>query len=265
MSPKLKDRIITYEEVANFKLLNRVPLIININGRSFSKVTSLLGKPFSTEFAQVMYSCLLKLVQEIDGAVFGYSFNDEMIIAVRNDQNLDTAPWYENNVQKIVSISSSLATLQFNNFANSIDMNLHGDAVFTAQTFIVPNIMEAINVMVSKQQYAFQSSVQLACLYGLLNKKYNKNDIKEMLSGTSYDEKINLLLQECNIDFNEYPAAFRRGVACYRSPAVIQSNGQQSIKNKWVLDPEIPIFTKEHSFLGQIFQSGSDILRKDSF
>lgn len=259
---KLKDRISGYEEAAQFKLLNRVPLIITINGRSFSKVTSLLEKPFSKEFAQCMYSCLIRLIQEIDGAVFGYSFNDEIVIVVRNDQNLETAAWYDNQIQKIVSITSSLVTLYFNNYANSIDMNVHGEAAFTAQVFAVPNETEAINVMISKQQQAFQTAVQSACLYELI-KKFNKNDIKEMLSGTSYDEKINLLSQECGINFNDYPLAFRRGVACYRSPQVVQYNGTESIKNKWVLDAEIPIFTREHSFLSQIFHTGNDILRKE--
>lgn len=260
-SIKLKDRISGYEEAAQFKLLNRIPLIITVNGRAFSKVTSLLEKPFSTQFAQCMYACLLKLVQEIDGAIFGYCFNDEIVIMVRNDQNLETNSWYDNNVQKIVSVVSSLMTLQFNNYANSIDMNLMGDAIFLAEIFAVPNITEAINVMVSKQQLAFQTSVQSACFYELI-KKYNKNDITEMLSNMSYDEKINLLQQECGVDFNEYSLAFRRGAACYRSPTVVNYNGEENIKNKWILDIEIPIFTKEHSFLSQIFKTGSDIFRK---
>lgn len=260
MPPKLKDRIAGYEEASRYKLLSRVPLILTINGRSFSKVTSLLDKPFCKEFAQCIYSCLMKVVQEVDGAVFGYCFNDEIVLVVKNDQSLETTPWYDNDIQKITSIAASMTTLHFNNYANSIDMNLHGDAVFTASVFAVPNITEAINVMVGKQQFAFQSSLQAACLYELI-KKFNKNDIKEMLAGTSYDEKINLLHQECGINYNDYSIAFRRGIACYRAPQVVQFNGAESIKNKWILDANIPIFTKEHSFLGQIFNSGSDILR----
>lgn len=264
MPPTLKDRILEYEKPASEKFLIKVPVIIIVNGRSFSKVTSLIDKPFSTEFLGCMASCLEKLVQEIDGAVFGYSFNDEIVIIARNDQTLETVPWYDNNIQKMVSAAASLVTLQFNNYANSVDMNLHGDAVFLAKSFIVGNIPEAINVVVSKQQQAFHTSIQYACLYEML-KKYNKNDIKEMLSGNSNDEKIALLQQECGVDFNEYPVAFRRGVACYRAPTVVNYAGEQTTKHKWVLDVNIPIFTKEHSFLGQILKAGSDIIRKDSF
>lgn len=260
---KLKDRISSYQEAAAHKLLGKLPIIMVVNGRSFSKLTSLLDKPFSNLIAECMCSTLLRLTQEVDGAIFGYSFNDEMVIIARNDQNLDTAPWYDNDIQKISSIVSSISTLHFNNYANSLDLNLMGEPVFTTNVFAVPNIMEAINVMVSKQQQAFQSAIHFACLYELL-KKYDKNDIKEMLSGTGQDEKIQLLQQECGVDFNEYPLAFRRGVACYRAPKLLHFDNTEIIKNKWTLNTEIPIFTKEHAFLSQIFKTGVDIFRKES-
>lgn len=259
---KLKDRIDTYSEASTYKLIGKLPIITVVNGRTFTKLSALLEKPFSNALAQCLYSALIALVQEIEGAVFGYTFNDELIIISRNDQTLETQPWYDNDVQKIASVSASLATLQFNNYAATLDLNFMGDPVFYTQVFAVPNIAEAINVLVAKQQQAFQTSVHFACFYELL-KKYDKNDIKEMLAGTTIDDKINLLQQECNIDFNEYPIAFRRGVACYRAPKVIVFEGKETIKNKWVLNTDLPIFTKEHSFLGSIFKNGSDILRKN--
>lgn len=257
---KLKERIVAYENAADTKLLPRLPLIITINGRSFSKITSLLDKPYCSKFSECMNSSMLRLVNEVDGAVFAYSFNDEIIIVVRNDQTLETLPWYDNKIQKIASATASITTLHFNNCAASIDLNLMGDPIFLAKAFVVPNITEAINVMVSKQQQSFQSSIHFACFYELL-KKYNKEEIREMLSGTSLDEKIDLLLQECNVDFNEYPLEFRRGVACYRSPKIVDGG---TIKHKWILNSEIPIFTRDHSFLGNIFKGGYDIVRHDS-
>lgn len=259
----LKDRIESYKQAANYKLLGRLPLVIVVNGRSFSKLTSLMDKPFSTQIAECMCATLLRLTQEVDGAVFGYSFNDEIVLITRNDQNLDTNPWYDNDIQKIASVVSSISTLHFNNHANALDLNLIGEPVFTTNVFAVPNVMEAINVMVSKQQQAFQSSIHFACLYELL-KKYDKNEIKDMLAGTGQDEKIQLLLQECDVDFNEYPSIFRRGVACYRTPKVFHVDNTDVIKNKWTLNTELPIFTREHSFLNQIFKTGVDIVRKEN-
>jgi len=257
-SSKLKDRVESYIESTDFRILNRVPVVVVINGRAFSKLTSLLDKPFCEKFSESMISTMLKLCSEIEGSLFGYHFNDEIVIISRNDQGTDTSPWYDNKLQKICSITSSIATLHFNNVSSGL--NLMGEGLFTSQVFPVPTIAEAINTFVYKQQQNFHLSIQSACFYELL-KTHNRNTIKDMLSGLSVDEKVDLLQQECNIDFHEYPIAFRRGVAAYKVPKVVGD----VMKNKWSINDDLPIFTKDQSFLSNIFKNGADIFRKDSF
>ena len=82
-----------------------------------------------------------------------------------------------------------------------------------------------------------------------------------MLSGLTSDEKIDLLLQECDINFNDYPIAFRRGAASYRAPKLINND---IVKNKWIINEELPIFTQDNSFLVNIVKNGADLIRKDS-
>lgn len=258
---KLKDRILSYQEATDYKLLSRVPLIISINGRAFSKSTELLDKPYCPKFAECIVSTTLKLCTEVEGAIFAYHHNDEIVIAVRNDQNPDSIPWYDNKLQKICSVTAALATRHFNKNVENVGLNVVGDPIFTSQVFVVPTIAEAINTMVYSQQYNFHTSIQFACMYELL-KKYDKNTIKDMLSGLSVDEKIDLLSQECGIDFNEYPITFRRGVACYKIPKI---NNEGTMKNKWIINPNLPIFAKDQSFLSNIFKNGADIFRTGSF
>lgn len=258
---KLKDRIASYQEASDYKLLNRVPLVISINGRGFAKGTELLDKPFCPKFAECILSTTLRMCNEIEGALFAYQYNDEIVILARNDQTPDTTPWYDNRLQKICSVTSSVATMHFNKCAGAIDLNLSGEPIFNSHVFMVPNIMEAINTMIYKQQSNFHSSIQFACFYELL-KKYDKNTIKEMLAGLSTDEKIDLLRQECNIDFNSYPTSFRRGAACYKIPRVMDGG---LMKNKWVINKDLPIFTKDQSFLSNIFKNGADIFRQEGF
>lgn len=256
---KLKDRIDSYRESSDYKLLGRIPLVICINGRNFAKTTALLDKPYDIKLSECMHSTMLRLCNEIEGVLFAYHFNDEIILVSRNDQSIETTPWFDNKLQKICSITSSIATSHFDDCASSISLNLSGDPIFYSQIFNVPNIVEAINTIIFKQQNNFLYSIQSACLYELL-KKYEKNTIKEMLSGLSMDEKIDLLKQECNIDFNDYPTSFRRGVACYKIPKIVN----ESVKNKWFINNELPIFTKDQSFLTNIFKHGSDIFREAS-
>jgi len=255
---KLKDRIESYMEASNNKLLARLPVVIVVNGRSFNKATSFLDKPFSKEFADNMLSATVKLCMEVEGSLFAYQYNDTIVIISRNDQNKETLPWYDNRIQKISSIASSLATQQFHEHMNSSDLNMMGDVLFTAQTFAVPNISEAINTIIYYQQKNFHISIQFACIYELL-KSYDKSTIKEMLADLGTDEKIDLLQQECDIDFNAYPQSFRRGIACYKIPKVIDG----TVKNKWTVNDALPIFIKDQSFLSNIFRTGVDIFRNE--
>ena len=254
----LKDRIESYKKTTNYTLMNKVPLIININGKNFSKITSLLDKPYDDKFAECMFSTGLRLCNDIEGVVFGYQHNDEVNLIVRNDQNDDTAPWFDNNLQKICSVTSAIATMHFNECASTLKMNMLGDPIFTCEVFPVPTAAEAINTMIYKQQHNFLSSLHFASLYELL-KHHDKNTIKEMLSGLTSDEKIDLLKQEVNVDFNDYPLPFKRGIGYYKVPKVVDGK----MKAKWFLNSDLPIFTRDQSFLGNILKNGMDIFRQD--
>lgn len=256
---KLKDRIESYQATSDYKLLPRVPIVIVVNGRGFAKLTQLLDKPFCPKLSECLLSTTLRLCSEIEGTLFAYQHSDEIVLVVRNDQHPDTTPWYDNRVQKICSISASLATMHFKDCANQINLDLSGDPVFTSQVFAVPTVGEATNTIVYKQQQNFHTSIQFACVYELI-KKHDRNSIKDMLSGLTMDEKIDLLRQECQIDFNQYPVSFRRGVAGYKVPKIVDD----TTKHKWYINSEPPIFTKDQSFLSNIFKNGADIFRQGS-
>lgn len=257
----LKERINHYErDISDTKLLDKLPVIIILNGRSFRKATSFLPKPFSLPFAEILCNAMIKLAHDVDGTVFTYSFNDEIIVIARNDQTVDTTPWYDNRVQKIVSAAASIATLELNKTAKTNDIPLLGEPIFTANTFVVPNIFEAMNLLISKQQQAYHTALYMATFYGLMN-KYNAETARQALVGKSQQEKLDMLLEECNIDFDAYPNAFRKGFACYRIPKIITNNGVEEIRNKLVVDMDLPLFVKDKEFIENIFRHGHDVLR----
>lgn len=255
----LRERIELYEEPTKLKLMRRLPVITVVNGRSFKKATSLLQKPFAPEFMELMCGTMVKLATEIDGTTIGYSFNDEIIIISRNDQSNDTEAYYNNKVQKIVSAAASIATLELNRLARQNDVQLFGDPIFTAKTFVVPNIPEAINLLIHAQQRAFHNALHNASFYELL-KKHDIETVQKTLENRSAQEKAEILFNETNTDFNNYPLPFRRGVATYRQPQLVASDLGEAIKYKLIINMEIPLFTKEHEFLGDIF-SGRGIIR----
>lgn len=238
---KLKDRIDSYYQSTNYKLISSLPTIININGRNFSKNTSFLGKPFDEDLSNCFLSVTLKMCSEIEGVHFAYQYNDEIILICQN--NVNSNQWYDGNLQKTCSAVTAAATLYFNENISNLGLNM-GGCLFLTNIFQVPSLAETVNTLVYKQQHNFLTSIQFACFYELL-KKYDKNTIKEMLSGLTIDEKIDLLKQETGVDFNDYPLTFRRGAGFYKIPKL--DNG--ILKNKWTVDTNLPIFTKDQSFL----------------
>lgn len=252
----LKSRISSYQENSDFKLLNKLPVIFVVNGRSFSKSTSLVDKPFDQNLSTCLQATMLKLCHNIEGAIFGYSFNDEILIVSRNDQTQDTSPWFDNKVQKLCSAVSAIASTHFNSTVENTNLNMQNDLIFLTNAFTTPNIVEAVNTLIFKQQQNFYASIQFSCFYELL-KKYDKPTIKNMLVGLSTDEKVLLLSEECDVDFNKYPSSFRRGVACYKAPKLVGDE----LKNKWVINDDLPIFSQDHGFLSNILNFGHDIFR----
>jgi tRNA(His) 5'-end guanylyltransferase len=256
----LRERISDYEEIADTKLLKKLPIIIVCNGRSFRKLTAPLQKPFSTHFLEMMCAIMLKLCQEIDGSVIGYTFNDEIIIVSRNDNSIDTEAWYDNRIQKIVSVVSSIATLECLRLSKSKEINFFGDPIFITKTFAVPNITEAINTLILKQQQAFNIAVYNTCFYEL-GKRYSSDVVNQTLADKSTQSKLEILSDECNIDFNMIGLPFIRGVAAYRAPKIIHTDGGDKIRNKLILDTDLPLFAKDQNFLSNILNFGKGIVK----
>jgi tRNA(His) guanylyltransferase len=259
----LKDRIASYEALTDFRLMKGLPIIIVLNGRSFRKTTSLLNKPFANEFLELMCACMLKLAAEVDGTIFVYSFNDEIILVAKNDQALETQAWYDNRIQKIVSAAASIATYEFSKMAKANNYNILGDPIFTANTFTVLNTIEAMNVLIAKQQQAQHKALYNACYYELL-KKHDPNTVKQSIDNKTAQEKADMLFEVCGIDYNDYNTSYRRGVACFRAPKVINTSSGEEIRNKLVIETSLPIFSKEPELLENIFKGGKDIIRDRS-
>jgi len=211
---KLKDRFEQYSDFSNQKVLNKVPLIININGKGFHKITSLLDKPFDLTFNDCLESTMKKLCVEVEGASIGYCYNDNIIIVSRNDQNINTIPWFNNNIQKLCSITSSIATSHFTKYSSNIGMQLMSEPYFYSKLYPIPNLSEALNMLVCYQQLNIINSLNFTCYYSLLN-KYNKVKAKEFVKNLSQIEKIELL-ESLNIDFSLMNHKFRFGSICIK-------------------------------------------------
>lgn len=257
MEVSLAARIGSYMTISDQQLMNKLPIIVVLNGRSFSKTTSLLEKPYSHDFMELMVAAMVKLAGEVDGLVFAYTFNDQIVLALRNDQNTNTEAWYGNHIQTIVSAASSIATLELNRIKEGNNVRLLGDPIFTAKVFAVPNLTELTNTIIHMQQSCFHAALSQSCFHELL-KIYGASKAKHLLAGKSPKEKSEILFTECNIEFNDYPVSFKRGVAAYRTPKFNPKN--KEIKQKLIINDELPLFAQNQDWLHGILKNGTDTL-----
>jgi len=263
MAESLRIRHEEYEDNYDYSIIRRVPVIIKLNIRNFKRFAHNLEQPFSEEFLDVMANTMLYTITNIQDAIFGYQQQDEIIFILRNDKLLDQEPWYQNNIQKISSIVSSLATIGFYKSQNlfSENLSLTGDPVFSAKVFAVPYVTEAINYLIWKQRSCIRQAISCAAYYELSD-KFGKLTASRILKEASYEEKESLLMQHCGIDFvNYYPTSLFRGVAAYKSPVVISTKGGDVNRNKWKLNYEVPDFIEDKEFLSIILDTGIDIFR----
>jgi tRNA(His) guanylyltransferase len=117
---ELGDRMKFYESAVGNVLMPRCPVIIRIDGRSFHTFTKGFEKPYDLILAECMKNTLRGLCEQIQGAALGYWQSDEISIMLVDYRNLESQQWFGGTVQKIVSIASSIATLEFNKSLYSI-------------------------------------------------------------------------------------------------------------------------------------------------
>jgi len=241
-----------YEKVWNFRLPMRMPVIIRLDGNAFHTFTAKFVKPFDECFITAMNETAIYLCENIQGAQIAYIQSDEISILVHNYKKLNSDAWLGNEIQKMVSISAGKASAYF---SKSIKTSLHiatnsrrDIAVFDSRVFVLPE-NEVCNYFIFRQQDWERNSIQMLAQFFYSHKelhKKNNRDLQEMCF-------------QKGENWNELPTYLKRG----RCTTKITKNityekefGDPSTSNSigesyWIIDNEIPIFSKDRSYIEQ--------------
>ncbi|WP_455717707.1 tRNA(His) guanylyltransferase Thg1 family protein, partial [Anaerosporobacter sp.] len=112
-----------YEGVSRHSLVRRMPVIIRLDGKAFHTFTREMKRPFDEVLTKSMQQTMKYLCENIQGCVLGYTQSDEITLVLVDYKQLNSASWFDNNIQKIVSISASMATMAFNKSFHSNVVN----------------------------------------------------------------------------------------------------------------------------------------------
>lgn len=103
-----------YESISKNFLIRRQPVIIRLDMKAGHTFTRGFNKPFDKVFMKSMKQTMKYLCENIQGCVLGYTQSDEITLVLCDYQTLTTDAWFGYNVQKMTSISASMATYIFN-------------------------------------------------------------------------------------------------------------------------------------------------------
>lgn len=253
MAQTLQQRMLSYEESTTSKIISRIPVIIKIDGFSFSRLTKNISKPFCHKTMTMLNQTMLSLVKQIDGAVFAIQYSDKIIIVLRNDRGENEDPWFGNDVQSLCSIASSKATYEFLNQLWEIDSppSLEGDILFKAKVFALPNTNEVINYIIYTQYCSMQYAIN-ETVYSIIGRK--------SIDGLDLESRKKIL-DEAGVPFDTLPESFRNGVAAYITPKLVHTAQGEVTHHKWMLNFQTPLFVgeKDRERLRTIIKTGSDI------
>ena len=175
-----------YEDRFRISLPRRTNVVIRIDGKSFHTYTNGLKKPFDKGLMEDMDETARFLCENIQGAKMGYVQSDEISILLTDYDEQMTDAWFDYNLQKMVSISASIATAKFNSlrrerFEDQRDgfMKPPTLAMFDARAAVIPSKKEVVNYFIWRQQDCTTNSIAMAAQsmfsHSALNGKNSSN------------------------------------------------------------------------------------------
>lgn len=215
----LGDRMKKYEALTDTKLMPRLPIVIRLDGKNFSKLTKGMEKPFDDEFRKAMVNTAKFLVHKTDAKI-AYTQSDEISLILYTDNIRNGSIMFDTRVQKICSIFASWASVYFlmevmKRFPKKIDyfhneiMNdwdglgdLGNPPIFDCRIFAVPDKVEAYNAVLWRVNDAVKNSIAMVA---------QSNFSHSELMNLSCDEMQYKLLTEKEINWNNYDSGKKQG------------------------------------------------------
>jgi len=201
----LGDRMKAYEANTESRLLPRLPVVIRLDGRSFSKFTKGMKVPFDDNFRGAMIEVTKYLVEQTHAKI-GYTQSDEITLVMYSENIQSGSVLFDGRVQKIASNFASMASVKFlmemlKRFPEKVD----GDKTlpsFDARVFAVPSKSEASNNVLWRAMDASKNSVSMVAQSVFSHKE---------LQGLNGKEMQFKLLTEKDINWNDFSSNEKQG------------------------------------------------------
>ena len=234
----LGDRMKMYEDVNRNYLTRRMPVIIRVDGKAFHSFTRGFDKPFDAVLQNTMVNTAIGLCKGIQNCKLAYTQSDEISLLLVDYENITTEAWFKNNIQKMASVSASMATLLFNSIfsaeqeafiseLSSLYQKRLWRAMFDSRVFNIPE-NDVCNYFIWRQQDAIRNSIQMVA---------QANFSPKSLQRLSCDKLQEKLRQEKDINWStDFTTGQKRGYTIIKG------------ENGWYAD-DSPILTQDRNYI----------------
>ena len=246
--PDIGTRMKRYESSFRPTMPPKSIVVVRVDGRAFHTFTRGLEKPFDNRFREAMLQTAQALCKAMPNAKLAYTQSDEISILLWDNDSVETQPWFDNDLSKLVSLSASLATVHFNRVipADWASKLPH----FDARAFILPNPEEAVNYLLWRQQDATRNSIQMAA-----RSLFSQKEVQ----GKNVSELMDMMFLQKGVNWDSYPTMNKRGACVVYQPgesameriqtALVGATAIPPRRGAWVVDYETPLFSKDRAYV----------------
>jgi tRNA(His) 5'-end guanylyltransferase len=259
----LKDKCRFYQTRRDYLINVDNYVLVHIDGRSFSKmVKNKFVKPFDNYFINMMNETAKYLCEKVQGVQLAYVQSDEISLLIKKN-NPDGDIFFGGRMCKMQSIIASLATAKFNQLMLVYNIQKNN---YTINNKDVIDTTDVVDYIYESSLYQFDCKVwdvptaddamawflfrNIDCIRNGKQQTAQTYLSHKELMGKHTDDQIQLLKDNCGIDWNQFNEGekygrlvVKRDVECTR-----EENGKTITftRSKWFADNGMDLTIKEN-------------------
>jgi tRNA(His) 5'-end guanylyltransferase len=253
------ERMKRYEGIETDRILMpKLPIYARLDGKSFHTFTKNMLRPYDKDMVDLMVDTTKYLVEKTN-ALIGYTSSDEISLAWYFPEP-NSEPLFGGRICKITSVLSGMCSAYFavnalKNFPLLVSKHLPS---FDCRVINLPNKEEVANMFLWRESDATKNAISMASQFHFSHKE---------LQGKTGPEMQEMLFQQRDVNFNDYPSYFKRGTFIKRIVKEVELTESQKIcipekyrpngkiKRSFVEEIDMPSFRKVINRVGVIFDN----------
>ncbi|XP_050292459.1 tRNA(His) guanylyltransferase 1-like isoform X1 [Quercus robur] len=228
---KIKPEFVRSFQFEN-KLMPSTWIVIRIDGCHFHRFSEVheFEKPNDKQALNLMNSCAVAVLEEIQDIIFTYGVSDEYSFVLKKDSQ-----FYQRRASEIVSVTvsffSSMYVMKWKEFFPQKELKYPPS--FDGRVVCYPSSKILLDYLAWRQVDCHINNQYNTCFWMLVKKKgKSKSEAQHYLKGTQAKEKNELLIKEFGIDYNELEIMFRQGSLAFWQKFCVQEDKNMTHESK---------------------------------